>query len=285
MSDQKHKKRAISPAGAAGILAVLMVWALWYNGHRTIGWGQTFNPIYWWSRWHGDDLYAPSQSLLLHGNRALPEVALTIDDGPHPISCREILSILQQYHVHATFFDVGENMDARPDLVHLTLQDGNEIGDHSSTHLRLPYLSPLERHHEINDPDISFCRITGGHLYLFRPPGMNYNDHTLATLKRMGYVTVDYTTASSDYKLNDKRSFIVDRTLDRVENGSIILLHDYPDTVRALPSILRGLQKDGYHVVTISEMIDHLPPLQRQQAIGFLQKQGDPVFQNKIASR
>src|SRR5579875_2621079 len=145
--------------------------ALWYNEHRAISWKDTLDPFYWWRRWHNEDLYLPQQDLLLHGNHQLPEVALTFDDGPHPQSLPSILATLQRFHVHATFFDVGENMAAYPNLVRETLAEGNEIGNHTSTHLRLPHLSPLERHHEINDADITFYRITGQHLYLLRPPG------------------------------------------------------------------------------------------------------------------
>ncbi len=257
------------------ILVLIGYWAVWYNNHRTIGWGQTFNPIYWYRRYRGEDLYIPSQALLLHGNRALHEVTLTFDDGPHRESLPSILATLQRFHVHGTFFDVGENMTASPDLVKLTLKDGNEIGDHSSTHLRLPKLSPLERHHEINDADITFCRITGKHMHLFRPPGMEYNDRVLQSLMNHGYITVSYTDASRDYAPGITTSFVVDRTLDRVENGSIILLHDYPDTARALPAIIEGLQKRGYKIVTVSHMIRDLPTEQRKEAEAFLARNHD----------
>ena len=252
------------------LLVLLGSWAVWYNNHRTIGWGQTFDPVYWYRRYRGEDLYIPSQALLLHGNRALHEVSLTFDDGPHRESLPSILATLQRFHVHGTFFDVGENMAASPDLVTLTLADGNEIGDHSSTHLRLPKLTPLERHHEINDADVTFCRITGQHMDLFRPPGMEYNDRVLKSLMNHGYITVSYTDASRDYAPGITTAFVVDRTLDRVENGAIILLHDYPDTAAALPAIIEGLQKRGYKIVTISHMIRDLPRTQRRDAESFL---------------
>src|SRR5205085_2357420 len=116
-------------------------WAVWYNGHRTIGWGQTFNPIYWYHRFNGDDLYQPEDALLLRGSHNLPEVALTFDDGLHSESRGQILDTLKRFGVKATFFDVGRRMEENPELLRRTLAEGHEVGNHSFNHNRLIYLS------------------------------------------------------------------------------------------------------------------------------------------------
>lgn len=226
--------------------------------------------MYWFRRWRGDDLYLANEDLLHHGNRRLNEVALTFDDGPHPASLVPILKTLEQYHAHATFFDVGTNMDRYPEMVRLTLQEGHEIGNHSSTHQRLVALSPLERHHELNDADITYFRITGRHLFLLRPPGMEYDRHVLADAKALGYLVAGYTSASKDFETDEPPDFIIRRTLNRTEPGSILLLHDYPGTAVALPALLQGLQKRGLRVVTISQMLSDLPAFPRQQAALYL---------------
>jgi peptidoglycan/xylan/chitin deacetylase (PgdA/CDA1 family) len=249
------------------LLALLAVaLAFWINEHRTLTWKQAINPIYWYHRLRGEDLYDPQTAFLMHGNRALPEVALTFDDGPHIESRARILDILQSNHVHATFFDVGRRMDENPALVRRTLAEGNEIGNHSYWHNRLDSLSPRDRHREINDTDIAFYRITGRHLTLLRPPGMRYNPTVLADIHALGYTVVGYTTASRDFDPTETADFIVNRTLNRVENGSIILLHDYPETAVALPRIIAGLRARGYRFVTISEMLAHLPDRRRRAA-------------------
>ncbi len=168
-------------------------------------------------------------------------------------------------------------MDESPDLVRRTLAEGHEIGNHSYNHNRLPPLSPLQRHREINDVDITFYRITGQHLTLLRPPGMNYDQTVLDDTKRLGYVLVGNTTESRDYDLNESPDFIADRTLHRTENGSIILLHDYSPTALALPRILAALRADGYRCVTVSEMLAHLPDRQRLAAERFLRQQEEPA--------
>lgn len=268
----------------AGMVVILGCWAWWFNEHRTETIQQAISPAYWIARWEGNDLYYPQTAYLAHGNRALREVALTFDDGPHPESLPSILATLNKNHIHATFFDVGENMAKWPWLVKETLADGNVVGDHSSTHLRFPKLSHLELHHEINDADITFCRITGGHMYLLRPPGVDISRSVQKTIKSEGYITVGYTDASRDYDLKVSPTFIADRTLDRVDNGAIILLHDYPGTARALPEIVRELKERGYSMVTIPQMIAHLPLKARTPAMDFLEAQQDPTIASPFVS-
>jgi peptidoglycan-N-acetylglucosamine deacetylase len=249
------------------LAALAVLFCLWFYTARGTGWTNAINPAYWLRRMHGEDLYRSDEALLQHGNREIPEVALTFDDGPHIESRGEILRILKLQGIKATFFDVGINMTANPDLVMKTLEDGHEIGNHSQDHRsRLDTIAGLERHHEINDADISYASITGHHLQLLRPPGMRYNDAVLNETKELGYVVVGYTTASRDFSPDEKPEEIAARTLARTENGSIILLHDYPATARALPAILKGIQDRGLKCVTISELIHHLPANARSNA-------------------
>ena len=270
-------KRFRSPRlrfAALTLLIALPAWAYWYDQHRTIGWTDTANPMFWWRRVRGEDIYDAQRAFLMRGNHELPEVALTFDDGPHPQSRARILDILKQFGAKATFFDVGKRIEERPDLVQRTLAEGHEVANHSTNHNRLPALSPEVRHREINDADIFYYSVTGRHLTLMRPPGMRYDDATLAETKRLGYIVVGYTTLSDDYNFAETAQDVASRSVRRSGNGSIILLHDYAPTADALPTILRQLQAKGFRFVTISEMISHLPPKAREQASAF--RQGDP---------
>ena len=246
---------------AALALAGFIATYFWYTRYRGTGWSQTFNLLLWYRRSVGEDLYRPSDAMLLHGNRKLAEVALTFDDGPHPKSRPMILDTLKRYGAHATFFDVGMNMEHHPDLLRRTLAEGHEVANHSYHHLHLSGLAAAERHREINDTDITYCAITNRHLRLLRPPGMRYDATVLSATRNLGYVVVGYTTAAKDADAADPApaATIAGRTLSRIENGSILLLHDYPATAEALPSILQTLRARGYRCVTVSEMLDHLP--------------------------
>ena len=246
---------------SAIIVGVLYAGVVWYTKYRGTGWSQTFNLNLWYRRNRGEDLYHSKEALLVHGNRKVPEVALTFDDGPHPMSRGSLLDTLKRYGVHATFFDVGSNMGRCPALVERTLREGHEVANHTDHHVNLTGISSQERRREINDADIEFCSITGKHLKLLRPPGMRINSAVQKEIRDLGYVTVAYTTAAKDADASDPApaDIIVDRTLSRIENGTILLLHDYPTTAEALPRIVETLRKRGFRCVTVSEMLDHLP--------------------------
>lgn len=252
-------------------VTALIVVGIWYGRYHGTGWTNLVNPVYWYHRVHGDDLYKAEDALLLHGSRELPEVALTFDDGPHPESRGTILDILKRERIHATFFDVGINVAAHPDLVVRTLAEGNEIGNHSQDHSsRLDTLDSRGRHRAINDADITYASVTGKHLSLLRPPGMRYNSDVLKDTYDMGYIVVGYTTASRDFEPDESPADIAKRTLNRTENGSILLLHDYAPTASALPAIITGIKARGLRCVTISEMISHLPAGPGRSATQFL---------------
>lgn len=254
---------------AAAILLFIGM-RIWFTQLKGTGWSQALNPVLWYHRNRGDDLYRVDEGLLTRGNRQLPEVALTFDDGPHPASRSLILETLRQYGVKATFFDVGLNMAKRSDLVNETINQGHEVANHTYNHFRLVDLTSQDRHREINDTDITFYEETGKHLNLLRPPGMRYNQTVLKDCAQLGYVVVGYTTASLDFDVNESSDLIAERTLRRTENGSIILLHDYPPTAKALPKILEALKKRGYRCVTITEMLNHLPDAVRTAALNQL---------------
>ena len=241
------------------LIPLLTLAGYYWNEHRTVGLHQAVSPAYWLGRWRGEDLYNPQQHFLMHGNRALPEVALTIDDGPHSPMTGQMLDILRSYRAPATFFVVGENVKKQPELVRRILAEGHEVGNHTQDHQRLDGLALRNVANEINDCDINFSRATGQHLQLLRPPGVRYNDSVLAEAVKLGYITVSDTLGAEDYKLVSP-DFIVRRVTNRTENGSIILLHDqYPETVEALPRIIATLQGEGYRFVTVSQMLAHLP--------------------------
>jgi peptidoglycan/xylan/chitin deacetylase (PgdA/CDA1 family) len=239
--------------------------------YRSIPPRKFINPLYWLARARGEDCFDARNAILRQGNTALPEVALTFDDGPHRESRAQILDTLQRYGAKATFFDVGRRMAENPDLLLRSIAEGHEIANHSANHIRLPALAPDVRHREINDADITYCRLTGKHLTLFRPPGMRYNTQVTADLKRLGYILVSYTVAVGDYGNSESPSQIAADTLHRIYPGDILLLHDYPATAAALPEILENLQKRGLRCVTISEMLAHLPERPRLAARNYLQ--------------
>jgi peptidoglycan/xylan/chitin deacetylase (PgdA/CDA1 family) len=241
------------------LLAAIGAAAGLWHVRRAMRLKDAVNPLYWVRRWRQEDMFDSRWRLLHHGNRRLREVALTIDDGPHYPTCPQILDALRAEGVRATFFVVGKEVDKKPELVRRMLAEGHEVGNHSQNHLRLDTLNEAQTWREINDGDIYFHWATGRHLRLLRPPGVRYNAQALRVAGALGYVTVTWSCAGNDYR-DVSADEIVQSVLQRVENGSIILLHDtYPGTPAALPRLLRELKRQGYRFVTISEMLSRLP--------------------------
>jgi peptidoglycan/xylan/chitin deacetylase (PgdA/CDA1 family) len=246
----------------AALFAVLILGSLgfWFNETRKVAIHDLVNPVYWYHRLRGEDLYDPITRTLHHGNRNLPEVALTFDDGPHAKTGPELLDILKQHHVHATFFVVGANVKLFPGQAVRMLAEGHEAGNHSQDHQRLYGLTPAQVRHELFDCDLNWFRATGHRLRFMRAPGEHYGPDVYKVGDELGYIIVDSNAEARDFDPNVDAAFIENRIMRRVENGSIILLHDDNEaTVQALPRILDRLSAQGYRFVTSSEMLAHLP--------------------------
>ena len=110
------------------IAVALVIAAIQWDRYRTVPIERALNPLYWVQHWRGLDRYDPSTCLLEHGNPDLPEVALTIDDGPDPRFGPEIAAYLTQQHVAATFFVVGKRVTQYPAVLRSIAADGFEVG-------------------------------------------------------------------------------------------------------------------------------------------------------------
>lgn len=192
---------------------------------------------------------------LMHGNLSQKRIALTFDDGPHPNFTPKILSILKQNKVKATFFLVGEMAEKYPNLVKAELAAGNSVGNHTYHHVSLPKIPEGYVATEIKACGMVLQKITGKPAHLFRPPGGEYNDYVAQTAEALGYQIILWTDDPGDYA-SPGENVIISRTLDKVENGGIILIHDgVQQTINVLPKIIKTLKAKGYEFVTIDEMI------------------------------
>jgi peptidoglycan/xylan/chitin deacetylase (PgdA/CDA1 family) len=200
---------------------------------------------------------------LYSGNSRLPEIALTFDDGPNPPYTSQVLAILQQYHVPATFFLIGSEAASYPALVSQEAQQGFVVGDHTWTHPDLTKLPPDQVRSELQRTAQEIRSITGVAPIVFRPPGGNFNSQVQAIAASLGLSTILWNVDPKDWS-RPGTSVIIQRVLDATHNGSIILMHDgggdRSQTVAALPTIITTLEQRGYQFVTIPQMIQKLPP-------------------------
>jgi peptidoglycan/xylan/chitin deacetylase (PgdA/CDA1 family) len=191
---------------------------------------------------------------LVRGNPRRRVVALTFDDGPHPIFTQQLLSILQQENVTATFFVIGENVDAHPELVQQAAAQGIEIANHTYHHLRLPTIPVPNIATELKEGALAIQRAIGYSTRLYRPPGGEYDLDVINTTRELEYVMVLWTDDPADY-VDPGLNVIEERVLRTISDGGIILLHDgAAQTVQILPDLIRRLKARGYRFVTCSAL-------------------------------
>lgn len=191
---------------------------------------------------------------IIRGNVKSKEIALTFDDGPHAVYTLKLLQILKQLHTPATFFVVGKQVEKYPTLVQLEVIEGHEVGDHTYDHVNLTELTPDLVEYEIDRCDRVIKSVTGSSVRFIRPPGGDYNQTVLSAASRRGYVTALWTDDPGDWA-RIPGSVILQRSLDRLENGAILLLHDgIPETLDILPQLINEARARGYKFVTLSQL-------------------------------
>ncbi|QBD83223.1 polysaccharide deacetylase family protein [Ktedonosporobacter rubrisoli] len=198
---------------------------------------------------------------IARGNTSLPEVALSFDDGPNPPYTQQILSILQHYGIKATFFSIGRQAQAYPDLLRREHQAGHFIGNHTWSHPDLPHLSASDIRNQLTTTEDAIEHATGIRPTYFRPPYGDINPTVLTTANSLALTVVLWSVDPRDWSRPGTQA-IISRVLSQVGNGSIILMHDgggdRSQTVAALPTIIESLQKRGFRFVPLPQLIDHL---------------------------
>lgn len=207
----------------------------------------------------------PTSQLLgktIFKTNSVKSIALTFDDGPGA-GTDSILAILKQHNAKATFFLIGKNAEANPDIVRRIDLDGHEIGNHTYSHsLGSTVEMPSKLSEELKRADNSIERIIHKNTYLFRPPHGWRNPWMVHTCNELDMSIVLWNIDTKDWA-NASSQAIEHTVLENVKPGSIILLHDrlntkkdrlMQNTISALPGILDSLENRGYHFVTISEL-------------------------------
>lgn len=188
-------------------------------------------------------------------------IALSFDDGPHPEYTIQILDLLKQYNVKATFFVLGMHAESFPDIIRREVSEGHEIGNHSYSHVNMRKASKKVIKEEFEKTQQIIYSISNIRPKLFRPPYGNYNDEVIEVVSSDDSYVVLWTfyQDSKDWS-NPGVDVIINTTISKIQNGDIILFHDYvykpkSNTVEALKRILPELIEEGYQFVTISELI------------------------------
>ena len=204
------------------------------------------------------DTNADNCQVYKRGNTEEHKIALTFDDGPHSEKTPKILDVLQQNNVKATFFIVGENANGNDDIIRRIIADGHEIGNHTFGHKYLLKADRCVIEREIDLCDDEIFNYSEYNARLFRPPGGIYDDLLTSICNDRGYDMVLWSIDTRDWAGTSAQD-IEKEILNNIEDGAIILLHDYicgeSYTEVALMNVIPKLKELGYSFVTVSELI------------------------------
>lgn len=186
------------------------------------------------------------------------KISLTFDDGPHPRYTRQILDILDEYKIKATFFVIGVNADNYPNTLSDIIERGHEIGNHTYSHPHVSNITSENLKDEIEKCESSIYCLTDCKTKLFRPPEGMLDDSISKVISSLDYKTILWDIDTRDWAHTPPND-IAKNIIDNISSGDIILMHDYiaynSPTPEALRLFIPNLLERGFSFVVVSELI------------------------------
>ena len=188
------------------------------------------------------------------------KIALTFDDGPHPRKTLQILDILAEYKIRATFFLIGENVEYYPEAAKRIIAEGHEIGNHTYSHPHnMNKTDKNEIIKEMEECEKSIYKVLGCKPTLFRPPEGVVDESIRMVAMSRGYNVILWSVDTRDWA-GASADMIVSGIIKSISPGDIILMHDYTGkhahTAEALRIMIPKLLEKGYSFVSVSDLIN-----------------------------
>lgn len=209
----------------------------------------------------------------LYGAGAPNQVVLTFDDGPHPQHTPATLDILRDTQTPGSFFVLGNNAAAAPDIVKRILTEGHELGSHTYSHPNMGEVSASRAKVEINSTQLLLNGITRKNIRLYREPYMRSGGPitskevaSIMPLEKAGYIIAGMDVVPRDW-ITQTADELADEIIRQVETnaGGVVLLHDgggdQSQTVAALPRVISELRGKGYTFATLGDLLGASPEL------------------------
>jgi len=191
---------------------------------------------------------------LTHLPRSVPQVALTIDDGPDPAVTPAVLDLLEAQQAVATFFCIGAHVQRLPALAREIVRRGHAIGNHSMHHRHhFSVMGPGQLQREISEAQATIEDITGSSPRYFRAPAGLRNIFLDPVLHALGLQLASWTRRGFDTRTGDA-GLVLRRLTRGLQSGDILLLHDHhaaltpqgrPVLLEVLPPLLAALRAQG----------------------------------------
>ncbi len=198
----------------------------------------------------------PKRWLVLRGDSARHEFAITFDDGPDPLFTPVVLKILREFDVKATFYLVGNRAEQFPELVQAIAADCHEVANHSYTHPCFHRMGLRRAKHELAAAERA-VRFTGvGLARQFRPPFGKLSWKSLMLAWSMGLTVVMASVDLKDYAATSASDVVRNLATTNIGDGDIVLYHAINDAaVAALPTVLEAATRGGRRGVTVSQLM------------------------------
>lgn len=194
------------------------------------------------------------------GSNNSKAIALTFDDGPHPQYTPELLRVLDEYHIPASFFWLGVCVDRAPGVAQEVYKRGHWIGLHGYNHRSFPLLKPDELKQSLaktQNAIANACQVPPETLRDVRPPNGLFTPQTLSLLHQWNYRPVMWSVVPEDWE-RPGVSTVVQRVLRQIKNGSLIVLHDGncggQDVAQTTAQLVPQLLQQGYCFVSINQL-------------------------------
>jgi peptidoglycan/xylan/chitin deacetylase (PgdA/CDA1 family) len=224
--------------------------------------GLAFGLWFWWA------CATPSSTffrpVLVRGPQQGKRISLTFDDGPSEQFTAQVLDILREHRVPATFFVCGKNVEEHPDLLRRIVAEGHEVGNHSYSHPYFFFKSRRRMAEEIDRTQAIIEKVVGFRPNIFRPPFGARWFGLVPTLLERGMLLIQWSATGYDWKKD--AAAITQAALRELRPGAIILLHDGRETrpaaqidrsptTTALPSLIAGARREGYIFAPIKDFL------------------------------
>jgi peptidoglycan/xylan/chitin deacetylase (PgdA/CDA1 family) len=191
-------------------------------------------------------------------------VALTFDDGPHPVHTRAVLAALREAGVQATFFVVGRKVKLFPDVVREIVEGGHALGIHSHAHDRLMSLmSPAKAEADLLSALDAVEEAVGERPYMFRPPVGHTSPRLAKAVEKLGLAVVGWSARGYDGLGGADPDKVARRVVAGLADSAIVLLHDAaerddhdPAAVAALPAILAAMKGRALPAVRVDAWVE-----------------------------
>lgn len=167
----------------------------------------------------------------------------------------QLMAALKAAHVPATFMVGGAWAEAHPDLVRQMRQDGDEIGNHGWNHRHPNQLGFSGNVDDITRTNRMVEAIAQVRPTVYAPPYGEFNQTVLDAAQAAHMTLVMWTIDTIDWRPSSSVPYMVNKVMARAANGSLVLMHPTDRTVEALPQIIQGLKKQGYQLVTVSQLL------------------------------